>query len=257
MLDAVDRAVEWLRVNAVDDLSKYYKNGVTSVLGMATTGPEKASAAARRKKADYHTGRSDDRIPIVWYKPRAEYKSISYVANDGKRKRATPFAGFVITPTSTEKKPSDPTTFTFGLSATNTPPMLGDTTGGTFRLERTGSKSDGSIRKNQKRYNEVLKARDVNLKGLDGDHVRDLGYGGEDAANNYWPLDSEINQRAWGFQGYNQGYKVHYVNSDGNVMLQAIGGMYGKHFRVKGYMNESKSTKIPAETETTAAGADD
>ena len=69
---------------------------------------------------------------------------------------------------------------------------------------------------------------------FDGDHIKDLGFGGEDASDNYWPLDSTINRRA--FAGYNARYLIHY--HDGQThKTRPIGGLIGKWFRVEGFLD--------------------
>ena len=88
-------------------------------------------------------------------------------------------------------------------------------------------------------------------QGYDGDHVLDLGFGGRDVDNNYWPLDAGINRR--GFNGYNNLYRVHY--RDGNtIKKKAIGGLVGKYFTVKGFMPNASNKNYPQESDSESAG---
>lgn len=83
--------------------------------------------------------------------------------------------------------------------------------------------------------------------GFDGDHIKDLGFGGKDNAQNYWPLAANINRRA--FNGYNS----HYI-SQRNLVAKAVGGLIGKYFKVKGYMDDSSDRAVPHESGGVHAG---
>jgi hypothetical protein len=180
--------------------------------------------AAFRGDADdywYHTGEADDPIPIIWYKRPEDYPHL--------RVHGTPFAfgqSFTIGGT------------TFGVAGENRP-RVG------WRLRKT---MHNETREGQRSLNRVLldKRVEVMVNGafvepavgqnrFDGDHVKDLGFGGTDTADNYWPLDAKINRRA--FTGYNSGYVVNYVDAaTGEPRSRAIGGLVGKHFEVRGFL---------------------
>ncbi|MGE3960533.1 MAG: hypothetical protein AB7F65_02490 [Dehalococcoidia bacterium] len=192
--------------------------------------------------ADYHTGSAADPIPIVWYKDPAHYPSIEQT--DGT---VVPFPG----PVQIEVG------FDLAVAAANQPG------GGGFQLRKVmhNESRAGQAALNQRLNDAGIAVIDVGGRvalnplsdagGFDGDHVKDLGFDGADAADNYWPLDAGINRRA--FNGYNAGYVVHYQRADGSVGKRSIGGLIGKYFRIKGYMGRGGGD-VPAETGTAAAG---
>lgn len=196
----------------------------------------------------YHTGADEAHaIPIVWYKAPEDYPAV--VTSD---KNEHSFAG-------TAEASVDIGTKKLGLATANRPGNAA------FKLRKVAHDGD---RSGQKDFNDALNANGAGVKprggavkynalgagGYDGDHVKDLGFNGSDAENNYWPLKAEINRRA--FNGYNSGYIVNYINEKNEYKSKSIGGLVGKYFRVKSFM-KSTDGNIPDETKTRYAGSND
>ena len=184
----------------------------------------------------YHTGTQSDPIPIMWYKNPSEYPTVRYNGNDYAFGDALNINGT-----------------SFQVSSSNIP---------TDDLNYVVQKrSHFETRANQVKFNKTFNDAGVtingksnplgNAGGFDGDHVKDLGFGGQDVADNYWPLIAEANRRA--FNGYNAGYILNYVELEGTDRIpksRVIGGLIGKWFVVKGF--DSQNT--PSESGTNSAG---
>jgi hypothetical protein len=232
-------------------------------------------------KFTYHTGSDTDPIPITWYKDPADYPRLKVpvhppsVSESGSSSEMdTGAAGAMSTgemsggAVSVEAEPAAPQYrevsfgqpfsvggFQFGVAGANEP-REGWLVRKTLHHE---------TREGQKEANNALTAADVRVgsggggwvddpfrHGFDGDHVKDLGFGGTDRKDNYWPLDSVINRRA--FTGYNSGYIVNYL-ADGTVKARAIGGLVGKWFRVRKFLGAADRA-IPKESGKDEAGGD-
>lgn len=175
----------------------------------------------------YHTGDKGDAIPITWYKSPVDYPRL-------KLKDGT-----VINFGDSFKVGS----LNFGLNSDNKPKV-------DWFIQKT---AHNDSREGQHSFNKTLIDEEVQVeKGssfvspplgdthhFDGDHVKDLGFGGKDQADNYWPLDSTINRRA--FAGYNSGYVVHYKDERGEHKSRSIGGLVGKWFVVKRFLSSADS----------------
>jgi hypothetical protein len=179
----------------------------------------------------YHTGDAIDPIPIMWYKAPDEYPTIEYNKNTYNYYDQVNIGGTK-----------------FGVTAANNPNSF-------LSLRKL---AHNETREGQKRFNELfnnnsVKVGDKSAPALvegkyDGDHVKDLGFGGRDQAENYWPLLAHINRRA--FNGYNSRYIINYL--DGGVgKSKAIGGMIGKYFVVKGFFKGP----VPDESNKPEAGS--
>lgn len=186
----------------------------------------------------YHTGHQNDPIPIIWYKPENAYSPITPIsAKSGLPTLAFPGGGMI-------------NGLKFGLAPANRPINWTKAN----PIKKVSHESD---RGNQKSYNTHLKNSGYRIGddyNLDGDHVMDLGFNGQDELNNYWPLKSEVNRRA--FHGYNESYVLnYYVIEHGQPVPKAksIGGLLNRYFYVKGFM---KSGKVPAESGKAKAGTD-
>jgi hypothetical protein len=188
---------------------------------------DKAETLGDGAKFSYHTGAHDDPIPIIWYKDSRDYPKLRYRNGDGFEEAAFP-TSFTLGG------------MTFGVTEENRPKDG-------WKLQKLAHNED---RSSQKGFNKHLTDFSVEAqKGgewvtpaigdrnqFDGDHVKDLGFGGTDTIDNYWPLDSTINRRA--FNGYNSCYVINYL--DGDVLKsRAIGGLIGKWFEVKSFMGSS------------------
>jgi hypothetical protein len=187
------------------------------------------------RATDYHTGDSpDDAIPIIFYKEESNYEKIiengkEYTYPDGPSVwgRNGTLHTIKVNPDYQYK--------------------LGKV------LQNTKKPDEGpNARPIQVDINRALTNAKVSMAGKDGDHVRDLGFGGQDAANNYWPLESRINRRP--FHGWRTHYGVHYIKKkvdekDPKTWLlatAAINTLINKYFQIKGFMTKSDE-KVPAE----------
>jgi hypothetical protein len=78
---------------------------------------------------------------------------------------------------------------------------------------------------------------DLKVRVEDADHVRDLGFGGDDAFNNLWPLDRDVNQRASTRGQWYSTYRLQHIDrSTGSPKMKElpITSLGGKHFKVIG-----------------------
>lgn len=201
---------------------------------------DKANFLGDRNKFEYHTGAADDPIPIRWYKAVEDYPRLRLADKKTVLSFGDSFKAAGIT---------------FGLNADNRPKPG-------WKIQK---KSHHESREGQKLYNKALKRARIQVdrdgnghwvwppvgegNPFDGDHVKDLGFGGADSPQNYWPLPSRINRRA--FTGYNAGYVVHYKEANGEHKSRAIGGLVGKWFEVKSFLG---SLDGPAPSDGPAAG---
>ncbi len=181
------------------------------------------------EKSHYHSGKSNDRIPVVWYKDEGEYPEVSFENNNYRIDQKN----LVIQGVS------------YHVAEV---PSIGT------ELQKLAHHSD---RSNQRAYNAIFNQY-VTIGGIDepltqkggydGDHVIDLGFGGKDINTNYWPLPAEANRRA--FHGYNSRYIVNYKDDQDNLKARAIGGLIGKHFIIK----KIETRAVPVESGTAKAG---
>lgn len=91
------------------------------------------------------------------------------------------------------------------------------------------------------------------MKKRDGDHVRDLGFGGTDTDDNFRPLPRAVNQRALVWR---RAYRFHFKERTGaggwQLRSATIDGLPGKYFRIKGEENAD----VPTESGKVQAGDD-
>lgn len=209
---------------------------------------------------NYRSGRDPaNAIPLVWYKPVAAYPKVRWThPTTGAKTVVNPFGTFAVS--------HENTPYVFGVAPANRPAAF--LAGGGQRLRKVAHKGDRGW---QQWYNKVLVATGVEVeskpgnntfvpfspKSYDGDHVRDLGFGGTDTIDNYWPLAPDVNRRA--FMGYNAFYKINYLDEsspgvfDKGVAMR-LGGMIGKYFYIKGFMPATGTDTYPGESGTSAAG---
>ena len=186
----------------------------------------------------YHTGQQNDPIPIVWYKPENAYKPITPMSA-ASGLPSIPFSGGGMIGG-----------LNFGLAPGNLPSNWTKAN----PIKKVFHESD---RGNQKGYNAHLRKHGYCIGddyNLDGDHVMDLGFNGQDVLNNYWPLKSEVNRRA--FHGYNESYVLNYYVMEMGVPVpkaKSIGGLVNRYFYVKDYL---KTGSVPAESGKAKAGTD-
>lgn len=118
-----------------------------------------------------------------------------------------------------------------------------------WKIQKTVSSGE---RKNQVDFNKALENAHFSMNNKDGDHTKDLGFGGEDKDDNFWPLNSTINRRA--FNGYNSRYVLHYQDTTAQrVKARPIGGLIGKWFTVKKFIKTNEAA-VPDEAGKKKAG---
>ena|SRR5579864_3997498 len=195
---------------------------------------KKRPFTGKANKYTYHTGEANDPIPIYWYKPPAHYPKITYNGKTYEYDHPVNIGGIF-----------------FGVKEENDPNKSNK-----FKLRKS---AHNETREGQKAFNAIFNDNAVIVGGTkppalgekggyDGDHVKDLGFGGKDSADNYWPLAAHINRRA--FNGFNSRYIINYIDAQTGPQSRAIGGLIGRYFIVKGYWNGA----VPDETEKARAG---
>ena len=212
--------------------------------------------------AQYRSGHdATHAIPLVWYKPAEAYPRVRfYDLAAHKWKVVDAFDDFSVTTADGEQHD-------FGVAAENRPSAF--VKAGAYRLRKVAHSGDRGW---QQFYNKVLvetgvkvetapgsnKFEDFAPSKADGDHVRDLGFGGTDTIENYWPLNPDVNRRA--FMGYNGFYKLNLLEKsaptsgyDTGVAMR-LGGLIGKYFYIKDFMPATGAGSVPAESGTTDAG---
>ena len=182
----------------------------------------------RNKLSDYKDGKNKP-IPIVFYKSVSDYKPIIVPVNTDSR----------VVP-GTYNFPNGPTVYgrkgKYSLIVKNS------------NIFHVGSilenSKDSNTRTTQIDINHALKEAGVQMKGLDGDHVRDLGFGGTDTPNNYWPLKSKINRRP--FLGWRGSYGLNCIDGTGVPKTKSITALTGKKLIIKASMSASEDN-VPEE----------
>ncbi|ARU62115.1 hypothetical protein CBW65_14740 [Tumebacillus avium] len=243
------RATEKARVNAYIQCAVTINSTIVAqVLGakMPIVELDTDATAGSAGNVRYHQGTAGDPIPITWYKPQASYNAIT--VNDYTTGVAVPT---VLNPFGGNPAVQDQhgNNYNFGVNAANV--------AGAAAWPNTPK--HGKTRVNQQAYNQVLASLgyDLSAHNEDGDHVRDLGFGGNDVIDNFWPLNSVTNRHA--FNGWRSSYYINYKkNVDGvgnwNIVKAPLnsGSLIGKYFRIKG----EEDTNSPAENNTDASGSD-
>jgi hypothetical protein len=176
----------------------------------------------------YATGGSSDPIPITWYKTKADYKPIKLTQPDEQNQTDFTYPGGPIL-----KDSRNGTIYDMSNQPSN-PFSIGTV----FRNHK-----DTDSRDVQSRVRETLVGYGFNHKGLDGDHIVDLGFGGEDKASNIWPLDEKINRRP--FWGWRSLYGINYIDGfEGKT--GTVNSLEGKYFRIKEHMSSGEGN-VPEE----------
>ncbi|HKS41726.1 MAG TPA: hypothetical protein VJX74_14020 [Blastocatellia bacterium] len=195
----------------------------------------------------YHEGTVLDPIPIIWYKPQNQYPNLALNAYDGAGNLqnfnlAYPGGGTVY-----DRAPGpNRIRYDFGIAGGNQVP--GNAVANAFDIRNA---RQAYTRTTQQELNQVIQNFGFNMNNRDGDHVKDLGFGGLDRIDNFWPLPRAVNQRA---MVWRQAYRFHFKEQDnhGNWVLRSgtVNGLPGKYFRIKGEENQD----VPAESNGVAAG---
>jgi hypothetical protein len=223
---------------------------VALILGALTPTHEKDPAAgAHYGGRRYHEGTATDPIPIIWYKPHLYPQTITVNKVDA--------TGNVVAPQHVLVFPNWPATqvnYVLPGDRTVRNVKLGVDPANQIQLgTRLFNNHRVVSRARQQQLNGVLIALGFSMAGLDGDHVKDLGFDGNDHENNFWPLNSVINQNALVWRRV---YRIHYKqrNAAGQWELKSrpIEGLAGRYFRVKGFDPVPK----PAESGQPDAGHD-
>lgn len=222
-------------------------NIVAEILGanMPIIERQTDTAPANAGAVRYHTGAIGDPIPITWYKPDGDYNDIN--VDDQS-------TGASVTLKPKGPNPSvtgaDGKTYDFGVDA-NAFPLTANQTW-------VNMPKHGKDRKVQQGLNQVLAGMnyDLSAHGEDGDHVKDLGFGGYDRIDNFWPLDSTINRYA--FNGWRSTYNINFKKQkDGAGNWEIVkaplnsGALIGKHFTIVA----EEATANPAVNGTANAGS--
>lgn len=84
-----------------------------------------------------------------------------------------------------------------------------------------------------KAYRMALAALKYFWKNEDVDHVKDLGFGGDDVYENFWPLNSTINRTPF-YEQWLTRYKVEYKDGKEHK-VDSLKELKGKWFIIKGY----------------------
>ncbi|MFS2003259.1 hypothetical protein ACEN9F_06460 [Duganella sp. CT11-25] len=172
----------------------------------------------------YHTGDQADPIPITWYKPTASYATVTVL--DGLTNANVVLSPFAANP---QVAAPDGTTYQLGVTAANHP-VIGDVL--------LNNPKHGKTRTRQQLLNTALTSMGYNMAGQDGDHVKDLGFGGSDIDANFWPLTSATNRYA--FTGWRSSYYLNYkTGTQGAGGAQIVkkaplnaGNMVGKYVQI-------------------------
>lgn len=195
------------------------------------------------RMAEYKTGKTQaEAIPIIWYKDPTKYAELAPKGTDD----------WVGIGTKLELKDRSDKTQTYNLADTN---IL--RRGRVLKkLRKQDQRKESAKMRDLLNFNNY-KARTGAIKGWsshDIDHIRDLGFGGSDAKNNLWPLDSVTNQFA--YTRYNSNYVLSYKTkkSDGTDELKSttIGALRNKFIKIKSI----KHGAMPSESNTADAGTD-
>lgn len=191
----------------------------------------------------YHTGDILDPIPITWYKPVASYPTVN--VHD-----SATAANVALQPFGANPVVRDPygQNHQFGVTVPNRPVI-----GSILR----NTPKHGKSRANQAAYNGVLASMGYNMAGEDGDHVLDLGFGGNDIIDNYWPLDSVTNRLA--FTGWRSTYYLNYKTGRANLagheeVVKAplnAGNLIGKYVQIVA----EEASASPVGNNTSASGS--
>jgi hypothetical protein len=172
----------------------------------------------------YHAGTKSDPIPVVWYKDETHYAPIKI-----KSKTYTYPKGPEVQGRLKKYKIAVDGRYRF---------KLGDVIENRKMNEKRTTQVD---------INYALKQAGASMAGLDGDHVRDLGFGGVDSDKNYWPLKAEINRRP--FLGWRATYGVNYISQNNVPSTAALGALNGKFLKIKAFM-DGGAANVPAEGNT-------
>jgi hypothetical protein len=194
----------------------------------------------------YHTGTQTDPIPIVWYKPVANYLPMTLDDYDGAgnllgaQARVLNYPNWPATPVNVPDGKGNVSQYSLGVNATN---QIG--VGSTVR-----NNHPIVTRARQQELNWAVGQLGFVMGNRDGDHVKDLGFEGQDHEDNFWPLDRTINQSCLLWRRV---YRVHFKELQGvNYVLKSrpIDGLQGKYFRIKA----AAATPQPAESSQPDAG---
>jgi phage-related protein len=166
-----------------------------------------------------HDGSSGDPIPIHWYKPPDAYHSIQIRLTKNAPSKTT------VSPTTGATVTNRGETHRIGL--THQPITTG-------QIIHRGKTARGGA---AARFGTLMAALDYDMKGQDADHVKDLAFGGPDAFENLWPLDTNVNQRASTRGQWYSKYRLQYIERKTGTPKKEekpITSLRGKSFKVIG-----------------------
>ena len=212
-----DRFPEWQSTYGFSELDLEIQGDDFEILGAMSTKKRVTKAGS-----GLHSGVSGDPIPIFWYKPPSSYpSSINLTDPQGETITIPMFSRTKVV----DPPPGRQGEVTLGVTDNNQieEGKKLERVGGTAELR--GSGQDTLI--------NMLGRLGYNMssKGMEADHVKDLGFGGVDSLSNLWPLKADINQRG---RDYYSSYRVEYIE-DGKVKENSLVSMPGKFFEIKGF----------------------
>lgn len=178
----------------------------------------------------YHEGTSGDPIPVIWYKRKDDYQDIVIPGEGGGR------YSYPNGPTVRGRKGK----YTLQVDPKYQIPTAPSTTAKFINMKESNERTV------QVDINYALNQVGANMAGKDGDHVTDLGFGGVDKPNNYWPLLAKINRRP--FLGWRGNYGINYKRSKGDLHTAPLTALGNKVFVIKGFMQPGDGN-VPTEGE--------
>lgn len=167
------------------------------------------------------TGSQADPIPIYWYKNIRDYPQSIKLA--GKTYGMRNLAKIVHDGESIQVGVSDK----YIINAAGGVNSRQNAT----KLQRgTTSSRDSAMTKT---FRQALAALKYPWKNEDVDHVKDLGFGGDDVYENFWPLNSTINRTPF-YEQWLMRYKVEYKEGKEHK-VDSLKELKGKWFIIKGF----------------------
>jgi hypothetical protein len=172
-----------------------------------------------------HDGSATDPIPIHWYKPPSSYPgSINIKLAPGASETANaPMTG------NTRVRDRSGEERRVGIDG-------GNIVGSGSRVLRRANPRGGAA----PRFATLLASLgyDLSARGMDADHVQDLGFGGFDVPSNLWPLARGVNQRASTMGQWYSTYRIEHIDrSPGQApkgKVKPITSLRGKWFTIIG-----------------------
>lgn len=171
--------------------------------------------------SELHTGSQSDPIPIYWYKNISDYP------------RSIKLAGKMYSMRNLTKIDYKGEKIQVGVSEkyiTKAAGGVNSKQNATVLQRGTTSGRDTAMTKT---YRLALENLSYPWKNEDVDHVKDLGFGGDDVYENFWPLNSYVNRTPFRDQWLMR-YKVEYKEGKDHK-VESLKELRDKWFIIKGY----------------------